>query len=325
MIVTCTVYENGVRRQEPLAVEDALEAGAIAGAFVWIVLHSPTQEEFDAVSTELELPPLAIEDAVAAHQRPKLEIYGETCFLVAKTANYDESTEVITFEEVHMFAGRGFLVTVHHGIENQPEHLLHEAEHLAEISAFGPGGAMYAMLDHTVDSYLDVIDAIDSDIDELEAQVFSETRSNAAERIFKLKRQVLAFQRAVSPLEEISDRLAKQNIPAALRHNELSNYFRDVHDHTLRVSGRIEMARDTLSSALEANLAQISVRQNDDMRAMAGWAAVIAVPTLFAGIWGMNFVHMPELGTRFGYPIALATIVGSAAFVWRRLKRNGWI
>ncbi len=325
MIVTCTLFENGSRRPGPLAVEDAFEAGRAEGSFVWIVLHSPTEDEFSAVSSELELHPLAIEDAVRAHQRPKLEIYDDTLFVVAKTAEYNERTEVIHFEEIHMFAGNGFLVTVHHGTDNQPTHFAHESQRVNEIAAFGPAGALYSILDHTVDSYLDVIDSIEADIDELEAQVFAPARTNAAERIFKLKRQVLDFQRSVIPLEDVLIRLSKQQMPQALRNDGLGDYFRDVLDHTLRVVGRIDTARDTLSDALEANLAQISVRQNDDMRAMAGWAAVIAVPTLFAGVWGMNFDHMPELNWIVGYPLGLFTIFGSGALVRWRLRKNGWI
>jgi magnesium transporter len=327
VIVNCSVYESGVRREAPLALEDAFEVGREPDAFVWIALHAPTAEEFDAVNKELSLHPLAVEDALHAHQRPKLEIYDDTLFVVAKTATYDDRREVIDLDEIHLFLGDGFIVTIHHGpgTGNGLAHLAHEAEHKTEIAKFGPGGILYAVLDHTVDAYQEVIDGIETDIDQLESQVFADARSNSAERIFRLKRQVLAFQRALLPLEEVVERLARQQVPPALHQGALSDYFRDVHDHVMQVAGRIETARDTLGSALEANLAQVSVRQNDDMRAMSGWAAVIGVPTLFAGVWGMNFEKMPELHSRFGYPVALATIVGSGLMVRWKLKRNGWM
>jgi magnesium transporter len=323
--VNCAVYEAGIRRSAPLALEDAFEVGREPDAFVWIVLHAPTPAEFDAVNVELSLHPLAVEDALHAHQRPKLEVYDDTVFVVAKTASYDDDLEAIDLQEIHIFVGDGFIVTIHHGANDHPSHLAHEADLRSDIAAFGVGGILYSVLDHTVDNYQRVIDGIETDIDQLESQVFAEKRSNSAERIFRLKRQVLSFQRAVLPLEAVVDRLARQQVPPAVQHGDLRDYFRDVQDHLMQVAGRVETARDTLGSALEANLAQVSVQQNDDMRAMSGWAAVIGVPTLFAGVWGMNFEKMPELHSRFGYPVALATIIGSGLSVRWKLKRNGWM
>ena len=323
-IVDLAVYEDGIRRSEPLAIADAFEAGRAAGAFVWIGMFEPTEEEFAAVRVELALHPLAVEDAVQAHQRPKLEIYDDTVFLVLKTAHYDDATEAIAFGEIHVFLGDGFVVTIRHGEGAGLAEARRDLERTPERLSCGPGSVLHAVCDHVVDEYQKVIEGIENDIDELEAAVFSGGRGNAASRIFKLMRQTLQFNRAVLPIEEPLDQLVRGQVPAIATHPVLADYFRDVLDHTIRLVGRIDTARQTLAAALEANLAVVTVRQNDDMRAMSGWAAVIAVPTLLAGIWGMNFSHMPELDSAIGYPIALATIAGSGALVRWQLKRNGW-
>ena len=323
-IVDLAVYEDGIRRSEPLAIVDAFEAGRAPGAFVWIGMLEPTEEEFAAVRVELALHPLAVEDAVQAHQRPKLEIYDDTVFLVLKTAHYDDATEAIAFGEIHVFLGDGFVVTIRHGEGAGLTEARRKLESTPERLSCGPGSVLHAVCDHVVDQYQKVIEGIENDIDELEAAVFAGGRGNAASRIFKLMRQTLQFNRAVLPIEEPLDQLVRGQVPAIATHPVLADYFRDVLDHTIRLVGRIDTARQTLAAALEANLAVVTVRQNDDMRAMSGWAAVIAVPTLLAGIWGMNFSHMPELDWVIGYPIALASIGGSAALVRWRLKRNGW-
>ena len=323
-IVDLAVYEDGIRRSEPLAIVDAFEAGRAPGAFVWIGMLEPTEEEFAAVRVELALHPLAVEDAVQAHQRPKLEIYDDTVFLVLKTAHYDDASEAIAFGEIHVFLGDGFVVTIRHGEGAGLTEARRKLESTPERLSCGPGSVLHAVCDHVVDQYQKVIEGIENDIDELEAAVFAGGRGNAASRIFKLMRQTLQFNRAVLPIEEPLDQLVRGQVPAIATHPVLADYFRDVLDHTIRLVGRIDTARQTLAAALEANLAVVTVRQNDDMRAMSGWAAVIAVPTLLAGIWGMNFSHMPELDSLIGYPIALASIAGSGALVRWQLKRNGW-
>lgn len=306
-------------------MSDAFEAGREPGCFVWISMQTPTPEEFAAVTAELNLHPLAVEDAHHAHQRPKLETYGDTLFIVTKTVDYDEDSEVISTAEVHVFAGDGFVVSIHHDAYGLAQRLTNRLEHINRVAPFGNGGIIQAIIDHAVDTYEVVVDEIEADIDELESQVFAAGRTNPAERIFKLKRQVLSFQRSVVPLLDALDRLVRQQVPISCRHPELPEYFRDIQDHTLRVISRIETARDTLGAALDANLAQVGVRQNEDMRAISGWAAVIAVPTLLAGVWGMNFEHMPELGWQIGYPLALMSIFASGAAVRWKLRKNGWL
>jgi magnesium transporter len=322
VIVDCAVYEDGCRRGGTLALEDAYEASLREGAFVWIGLHEPSAEEFDSVRREFDLHELAVEDAIKAHQRPKLEIYGESLFLVLKTARYLEAEETVEFGEIPVFIGDGFIVTVRHG-----ETALHDVrlrmEERPDLLRSGPSAALYAIVDRIVDDYAPVAAGLDRDIREVEGEVFSDARSNPAERIYKLKREVLELHDAVAPLVSPVDRLARGHHD--LIHEDVRAYFRDVHDHLLRVVAEVESFRDLLTSVLTANLTQVSVRQNEDVRRISAWAAMIAVPTMIAGIYGMNFTHMPELDTRFGYPIVLGVIVVACASLYAYFRRIGWL
>jgi magnesium transporter len=323
VIVDCAVYLDGSRKEGTLDLEEAFEAGREEGAFVWIGVVEPDESEFDAVAKEFMLHPLAVEDAIHAHQRPKLEIYGESLFVVVKTASYNEAAEEISFSEILLFIGDGFVVTVRHGDASELALVRRELESKPKLLGCGPLAVLHAVLDRVVDDYEPVLDAIDADLNEIEAQVFSPERANPAERIYRLKREVLDMYRNTEPLLEPLGRLAAGKVPYT--HPELANYFRDVEDHLRREVARIENMRDLLSDALQVNLAHISVRQNDDMRKISAGAAIIAVPTMLAGIWGMNFRHMPELDTWWGYPFALATIAFACFAVYRQAKRAGWL
>jgi magnesium transporter len=321
-IVDCAVYEDGRRRAGRLALEEAYEACHLRDAFVWIGLYEPTEDEFESVSREFELHELAVEDAITAHQRPKLEVYGDSLFLVLKTAGYVEAEEMVEFGEILLFVGDSFIVTVRHG-----EAPLHDVrlrmETRPDLLRCGPGAALYAIVDRIVDDYAPVIDSLDRDIREVEGEVFSPSRSNPAERIYKLKREVLELHDAVAPLLEPVDRLARGR--HELIDEDVRPYFRDVHDHLLRVVDQVESFRDLLTSVLAANLTQASVRQNEDMRRISAWAAIIAVPTMIAGLYGMNFEHMPELGYDYGYPVVLAVILLVCLSLYRYFRRIGWL
>jgi len=326
VIVDCAVYTKGERRPGTLHVEDALEAARETDhTFVWIGLHEPTEEEFDLVAAEFQLHPLAIEDAVTAHQRSKLERYGDCLFLVFKTARYDDDREIIEFSEIQLFAGDRYVITVRHGLASALSPVRQQLEDDPERLAVGPIGVVHAILDRVVDDYLPVLDGLDHDIVEIEAQVFSPDRNNPAERIYKLKRQVLDLYRNVEPLLEPLERLQAN----ANRHEfgpvDLGPYFRDVYDHLQREVARIAIQRELLSEVLSVNLTHISVQQNDDMRRISGWAAIALVPTMLAGLWGMNFRHMPELDKWWGYPLALAVMAGSAFLLFRWLRSHRWI
>jgi len=322
VIVDCAVYERGRRRAGELPLEDACEASRRRDAFVWLGLYEPSEQEFDAVRREFDLHELAVEDAINAHQRPKLEAYDDSLFVVLKPARYLEAERDVEFGEILIFLGNGFIITVRHG-----EAALHEArlhvEERPELLECGPGAALYAIVDRIVDDYQPVIAALDHEIDALEREVFSHSPTNPAEAIYKLKRDVLELHAAIAPLAEPLDRLARGR--HELIHEDIRTYFRDVHDHLLRIIGQVESYRDLLTSVLAANLSQVTVRQNEDMRRISAWAAIIAVPTLIAGIYGMNFAHMPELHWTFGYPIALVTIAVAALVLYRYFHRIGWL
>ncbi|HEU6446324.1 MAG TPA: magnesium/cobalt transporter CorA, partial [Gaiellaceae bacterium] len=289
-------------------------------AFAWIGLHEPSRDEFDAVRREFGLHELAVEDAIKAHQRPKLEVYADSLFLVLKTVQYSEGG--IEFGEILVFVGDGFIVTVRHG--QTPLHDVRERmERRPDLLRHGPAAALYAIVDRVVDDYLPVIQELDSDITEVETEVFDEDPDNPAERIYRLSRAVVQLHQAVVPLEVPVDDLARgihRQIPEAVR-----PYFRDVHDHLLREMGRIHEFRELLTNVLSANVTQASYRQNEDVRKISAWAAIIAVPTLIGSVYGMNFRHMPELGWRAGYPLALALMAGICLALYWRFRRSGWL
>ncbi|HWB72899.1 MAG TPA: magnesium/cobalt transporter CorA [Egibacteraceae bacterium] len=323
MIVDCAVYEDGQRRPGRLELETAYEAGREDNAFVWIGLHEPSPQEFDSVRREFDLHELAVEDAIKAHQRPKLEVYGDSLFVVLKTVRYVDEEEAVEIGEIMLFVGDAFVVSVRHGEASALSDVRKAVEERPDLLRYGPGAVLHAIVDRVVDDYVPVLDGLDNDIQEVEREVFSQSRDNPAERLYKLKREVLEFHRAAAPLIEPLDHLARGRFK--LVYGDIANYFRDVHDHTLRVVDQIESYRDLLTSIFEANLAQISVRQNEDMRRISAWVAIVAVPTLVAGIYGMNFEHMPELGWTWGYPGALVAMVTICTVLYRWFRRSGWL
>ena len=324
MIVDCTVYDSGVRREGELPVEQALDAARSSpDSFVWIGLHEPTEDEFVAVIEEFQLHPLAVEDAVHAHQRPKLEMYGPTLFIVLKAARYVDPDEIVSLTEIMLFLGDGFLITVRHGESPVLADVRRSLEADPDRLKCGPLGVLHAILDRVVDDYAVVVRGLNTDIEEIERQVFSDERKNHAQRIYRLKVEALEFRQAVVGLDEPLDGLASGKVAEA--ETVLYDYFRNVHDHLQRVAQRVEAIDNLLSSALTANLAQLGVRQNEDMRRISAWVAIVAVPTMIAGIYGMNFEHMPELGWAFGYPFALALMASLCFTLYVLFRRRGWL
>lgn len=304
------------------------------GGFAWIGLHEPTEAEFAGIAAEFGLHPLAVEDAVHAHQRPKLERYDDTLFTVFKTVHYVEhaeltaTSEVVETGEVMCFTGRDFVITVRHGGQGSLRALRKRLQDDPELLAKGPSAVLHAIADQVVDGYLAVVDAMQDDIDEVEIDVFSapskgSPRGTDAGRIYQLKREVLEFKRAVSPLLRPMQLLSER--PMRLVDPDIQKYFRDVADHLARVQEHVVGFDELLNSILQANLAQASFAQNEDMRKITSWAAIIAVPTMVCGVYGMNFDHMPELHWKYGYPLVLAAIAGSCLVIHRTLKRNGWL
>jgi magnesium transporter len=320
VIVDCALYQDGKRLEGDRTLAEAHDhAVATPGAFVWIGLFEPTFEEFEDVQAVLGLHPLAVEDAVHAHQRPKIEQFDDTQFIVLITARYVDTNEVVELGEVMLFLAEHFVVSVRHGqaatLGEARRHLESDPERLA----WGPAAVLHTVMDRVVDQYEEVLTGIDNDVDEIESQVFAGGRHNHAERIFRLKREVLDFRKGVRPLVEPLERYAER------LDDEMKAYYRDVHDHLARVNEHLDTYDGILVSALNANLAQVGVTQNEDMRKMAAFAGMLALPTMIAGIYGMNFEHMPELTWTWGYPLSLALMGGLVLLLWRSFKKRGWL
>jgi magnesium transporter len=323
VIVDCAVYEGGRRRDGHLRLEDAFEAAHEPGAFVWIGLHEPSESELDAVRREFDLHELAVEDAIKAHQRPKLEVYGDTLFVVLKTARYVDPDEVIEFGEILIFMGPDFIITVRHGEASELHGVRTRMEENTELLRSGPGAVLHAVIDKVVDDYMPALEGLEEDVNEVERDVFSTDRSNPAERIYKLQREVQEFNQATSSLVDPVDRLARGNYEVV--HGEVRTYFRDVYDHLVRVHEQLDTAHGLLSGALQANLAQVTVRQNEDVRKISAIVAILAAPTMIAGIYGMNFEHMPELTWTFGYPLVIGVMLVICFSLYRYFKNAGWL
>ena len=322
MSVDSAVYEQGRRRAEQVPLEDTFEQLREEGVFAWIGLYEPTEEEFDSVRREFNLHELAVEDAILAHQRPKLEFYGDSLFVVLKTARWIDGEETIGFGEIQVFVGKSFIVSVWHG-DAELHEVRREMEQRPDLLAHGPSAALYAIVDRVVDDYGPVLEELDNAIRVTETEVFSPSRSNPAARIYQLKRAVLDLLGVAAPLVPVMEKLATHEHP--LIDAEMRPYFRDIHDHLLRYSGQVEGFRELLTNVLTANLTQASVRQNEDVRKISAYAAIIAVPTAIAGIYGMNFEHMPELKWRFGYPLVLVVIAIICVMLYRQFRRVGWL
>ena len=323
MIVDCAIYDDGVRRDGKVELAHAYDERHQPGKFVWIGLYEPTEAEFDSLRREFDLHPLAVEDAIHAHQRPKVEVYDDMVFLVLKTARYVDPTEVIELGEVLVFLGDDFLITVRHGEASSLTPVREALDADPSRLKHGPGSVLHAILDRIVDDYQPAIEGLETDIDQVEEQLFSGERVNPAERIYRLQREVLSFRKATAPLVDPIDKLARGH--HAQIHPEIRDYFRDVNDHLMRARDQLDAMHDLLSSSLQANLAQVSVRQNEDVRRISAWVAIIAVPTAIAGIYGMNFDDMPELRWSLGYPAVLLAMLIICTLLYRYFKKVGWL
>ncbi|WP_405922082.1 magnesium/cobalt transporter CorA [Streptomyces sp. NBC_00122] len=330
-VVNCVVYQDGVRQEGCAEAEEALRRVRKTGdGFVWIGLHEPDQSELAGLAELFGLHPLAVEDAVHAHQRPKVERYDDTLFSVFKTVRYvdhDELTatsEVVETGELMAFTGEDFVITIRHGGSGTLGPVREALEAAPAQLAKGPAAVLHAMADHVVDDYVAVTDAVQNDIDAVETAVFSpEGGRGDAGRIYQLKRELLELRRAVAPLSRPLEQLATQPIPVIPP--EARAYFRNVADHLSRATEQIGAYDNLLDSILQAHLAQVTVAQNEDMRKITAWAAIVAVPTMVCGVYGMNFDHMPELHWQYGYPVVLV-LMGVACFVIHRgFRRNGWL
>ncbi|MFI7007897.1 magnesium and cobalt transport protein CorA [Streptomyces sp. NPDC050145] len=330
-VVNCVTYIDGRREAGDHDLREAVRrVRKSEEGFVWLGLHEPTESEIAEVAELFDLHPLAVEDAVHAHQRPKVERYGQTLFAVLKTVCYVEHTqvtatsEVVDTGEIMVFVGSDFVITVRHGRHGSLGPVREGLEADPEQLAKGPAAVLHAIADGVVDDYLTVLDEFQADIDEVEEAVFAQNGAKVDPgRIYQLKRELLELKRAVVPLSRPVLELAGRPLPAVPP--EIQAYFRDVSDHLLRAAEQIAAFDELLNSILQAHLAQVTVAQNEDMRKITAWAAIVAVPTMGCGIYGMNFDNMPELHWRYGYPLMLSVIAGLCLVVYRGFKRNGWL
>jgi magnesium transporter len=329
MVVNCAAYQDG-RRVADIDLEhdaaggldlDMQGAGAAGEPFVWLGLHEPSEELLRKVQDRFGLHDLAIEDAHVAHQRPKLEIYGQSLFVVLRTAQLKASR--IQFGETHIFAGRGYVVTVRHGPSLTYADVRARCEQAPAMLRLGESFVLYSLMDFVVDNYFPIIDALEAQVDETEIEVFEQASGrDDIGRIYELRRELLVLRRTVAPLLDVCDRLVRFDVP--LIEPDMRPFFRDVRDHVIRVDERIDDLRELLTSTMETNLLLASIRQNDVMKKLAGWAAILAVPTAVFGLYGMNFQDMPEVQSPYGYPAVLGVVALLCGYLYYRFRRAGW-
>jgi magnesium transporter len=326
VIVDNALYRKGERVDLGLDTHDlaGVRAKATGGDdFVWVGLHDPSSEELEAIADLYDLHELAVEDAITAHQRPKVERYDDSLFIVLKTLWYVDEEDAVETGEINIFVGHKFVITVRHGTGAALSDARHRLEGMSQVLAHGPSAVVYTVCDEVVDRYEEVAGSLQEDVDEVEKSVFSTERTNDAARIYILKRELAEMRRAVIPLREPMNRFTVGSVRGI--HSDAGPYFRDVADHLARVAETIDTLDSLLSTAFEAHTAQISIQQNDDMRRISAAVGLVAAPTLVAGIYGMNFDHMPELHWLFGYPMAVLMMFGSSLVVYIISKRAGWL
>src|SRR5215208_5165195 len=351
MIVNNVVYDvDGRQVAESRSLRETYEALRKEHGVAWIALYRPTEEEFASVAEEFGLHELAVEDALEAHQRPKIERYGDTLFLVLRPARYLDAPEEVEFGEIHVFVGEDFVVSVRHGEASTLDRVRRELESMPEMLRRGPVAILYAIMDHVVDDYAPVVAGLENDIDETETDVFG-GNMGVSRRIYELSREAIQCRRATAPLVEVLSNLVEDN--AYQVDPEVRRYLRDVRDHALRLTDKVVALGELLQNILMVNLTlvnlsqnekvtkltevnikqteevnsltQASIAQNDQVKKISAWAAMLVVPTIVTGVYGMNFEYMPELHWLFGYPFALALIVVVSVGLYFIFKRSSWL
>lgn len=327
-VVDCAIYVDGQRVAGDWTHQEAIrEVRRRGSGFVWIGLHEPDEDQINGVAEVFGLHELAVEDAVHAHQRPKLERYDDTLFMVLKTVRYvanetlTATSEIVESGELMIFLGRDFVITVRHGKHARLAQVRRQLEQEPEQLRSGPSAVLHGVADHVVDTYLEVTESIQGDIDDMEAEVFAPRTGLDAEQIYLMKREVLELRRAVQPLSKPLQQLTEGvAVPTEVR-----SYFRNVHDHLTTVSERVASFDELLTTLVDATLAKITLQQNTDMRKISAWVAIVSTPTMIAGIYGMNFEYMPEKDWVYGYPACLLVMLLSCVVLFRIFRRNQWL
>lgn len=322
-IINCATYLNG-RKLADIGINEISSVLQTPNQFVWIGLHDPEGATLQQIQQQFNLHDLAIEDAHNAHQRPKIEMYGDTLFAVLRTAQINPGTHHTDFGETHFFVGPNFLITIRHGSSISYNNVRNRCESTPHLLKKGQGFALYAVMDSIVDQYFPVVEALEEDLQKMEEKIFKGTPSReTTEEIYQLKRELLEVKRAVSPLIDIANRLMRFDI--TLISEDTQPYFRDIYDHAIRINEMVDHTRELLNTALEANFSLISISQSDVSKKFAGWAAILAVPTMVAGFYGMNFKFMPELEWHYGYPVIVTCTILACIVIYTLFKRSGWL
>ena len=321
-IINCAAYQDG-RRIADVELNNVHEVLKDVNQFVWIGLHEPSEDVLQRVQEEFNLHDLAIEDAHLAHQRPKIELYADTVFIVMRTAQMNQQHH-IEFGETHFFVGKNFIVSVRHGSTVAYTEVRSRCEAMPELLSKGQGFVLYAIMDFIVDRYFPVVHGMEKELESIEDKIFKEKPSRqTTEQIYLLKRELLDVKRAVSPLVDICNRLMRFDIKSIS--TETHPYFRDIYDHVVRINEMVDNTRELLNTALEANFSLISISQNDTSKKFAGWAAIIAVPTMVAGFWGMNFKFMPQTEWQYGFHSVILGTVAACILLYFLFRRSGWL
>ncbi len=320
MLINCASYQNG-KKIADIDIENISDHIADKNSFVWVALLDPTVDEIAKMKEEFDLHPLAVEDALLGHQRPKIEEYGKSLFAVIQVLKYDDD---ISVGELDIFAASDYVLSIRNRSDVGFLGVRQRCEQEPELLSQGSGFVLYALIDAVVDRYFPIVERLELELENIEENLFDErsTKSNI-ERLFELKRKVMVVKHAVSPLMEAVGKLSSGRVPPICANS--TEYFRDILDHLTRINSVIESIRDAIGTAIQVSLSAIALEQNNIQKRLASWAAIFAVATAFAGIWGMNFEQMPELKWDLGYPIAISIIVLACSFLYWRFKRSGWL
>jgi magnesium transporter len=322
MLINCVAYQEG-KKLSDIPVEDISDYLDKPGCFVWVALRDASEAEMAQMQEEFKLHELAVEDAARGHQRPKIEEYGDSLFTVVHTVDLEGGDELAA-GELAIFAGPNYVLSVRRDAVKGFLGVRARAEREPHLLKMGSAFVMYALMDAVVDRYFPVVDMLESELETIEDRIFTHgAQRQNVERLYQLKRKALVLRHAVLPLLEAIGRLHGGRVPALVA--ETQDYFRDVHDHLIRIGGRLDAIRDTVATAIQVNLSMVSIDESEVNKRLAAWAAIFAVFTAFAGVWGMNFKYMPELEWKWGYPMALVAMVGVCLYLYRRFRKAGWL
>jgi len=323
MIVDVALYQNGLRQEGPSDISDLVDIAKKKGGFVWVGLSEPTEQEFDMVVGELNFHPLAVEDAINAKQRPKIEDYDGLTFFVLRTVFFEKESQSVTTGEIMCFISDHFIVVVRHGEGQSLANVRRDLEEKPELLKFGPFAVLHAVVDRIIDGYTEIANSLEQEVVSVENRVFGGKRQTFSQEIYFLKREIIEFRHSIEPLIVPINKVASGFVTAVPE--AIKPFFRDTSDHLIQACDQATGLDSLITSVLQADLAHIQVQQNIDVRRISAWVALASGPTMIAGIYGMNFHHMPELSTRYGYFVVLGVMASLTFYLFRKFKKSEWL